>query len=184
MIDLQKITIAEFKKKFYKRYIKLFPQDEQRDWPKIEDTYNKGIEQIYKIMLDSEPIGFMLLEKVENHPYYGDYFAIFEEYQNKGYGTLAFQKVLQLCEKEGFCGEIEMVDQNNIVTKRRWKFYERLGFKKGDSLYKLFNVFYEPIIYSSYNYSKEQLDQIMFDYYLVNSGSKEIVDKNCEIIEK
>ncbi len=35
MVDVIEITINEFKEKIYDRYIKLFPEDEQREWRKI-----------------------------------------------------------------------------------------------------------------------------------------------------
>lgn len=41
MVDVLEITINEFKEKIYDRYIKLFPEDEQREWKKIENTYKK-----------------------------------------------------------------------------------------------------------------------------------------------
>ena len=49
MIDVIEITIEEFKDNIYAEYIKLFPEEEQREWSKIEDTYKKGIEKCYKI---------------------------------------------------------------------------------------------------------------------------------------
>ena len=41
MIDIIEITIEEFKDNIYNKYIKLFPEEEQREWKKIEDTYKK-----------------------------------------------------------------------------------------------------------------------------------------------
>lgn len=34
MIDVVEITINEFKENIYDKYIKLFPEDEQRNWGK------------------------------------------------------------------------------------------------------------------------------------------------------
>lgn len=42
MIDVVKITLNEFKEDIYAKYIRLFPEDEQRDWEKIERTYKNG----------------------------------------------------------------------------------------------------------------------------------------------
>lgn len=92
MIDVVEITLNEFKEDIYAKYIRLFPEDEQRDLEKIERTYKNGIEKFYKILLKDVTIGFFMLEKLsDNYPFYIDYFAIFNEFQNKGYGTKAMQ---------------------------------------------------------------------------------------------
>lgn len=41
MIDIIEITINEFKKNIYDKYIKLFPEEEQRDWKNIEKPIRK-----------------------------------------------------------------------------------------------------------------------------------------------
>ena len=50
MIEILEIGIEEFEDKIYERYTKLFPKEEQRNWNKIRDTYNKGFEKFYKIV--------------------------------------------------------------------------------------------------------------------------------------
>ena len=95
MLDIIEITIDEFKNNIYGKYVKLFPENEQREWVKIEETYKKGIEKFYKIVLKNEIIGFFMLEKLnDNYPFYLDYFAIFEEFQNKGYGSKSIEKLI------------------------------------------------------------------------------------------
>ncbi len=186
MIDVIEISIEEFKKDFYDKYIKLFPKDEQRDWKKVEDTYSKGIEHFYKIVLDNEIIGFFMLERIDDvHPYYLDYFAIYEEYQNKGYGKLALELLLNnIILNNGLIAEIEKVDNNNLATVKRLKFYEELGFKKIESEYLLYNVLYTPIIYlNSKKYSNDEVDKLFFDYYRINVGEKEL-KINCKILNK
>lgn len=109
MINVIEITINEFEKNFYDKYEKLFPEDEQRDWEKIKNTYNKGIEKFYKIQLYNINIGFFMLEKLnDNYPFYLDYFAIFKEFQNMGYGTKAVQTLIKnVVHNDGIIGEIE-----------------------------------------------------------------------------
>ena len=88
MIDVIEINIEEFEKDIYSEYLKLFPEDEQRPLNKLRNTFNRGVEKFYKIVFEKKTIGFFLLEKLGNdYPFYLDYFAIYEEYQNKGYGT-------------------------------------------------------------------------------------------------
>ena len=180
MIDVSLITIDYFLDNIYDKYIKLFPSDEQRDWNLIKKSYDNRVEVFYKITLDNVDIGFFMLEKIDNHPYYLDYFGIYSEYQNKGYGTIALKHLLSNIINDGLLIEIEKVDSNKS-TIRRCDFYKRLGFKLIDSEYLLYKVLYNPLIYSNNNYSKEEIDKLIFDYYIMNCGI-DAVKKNCSII--
>ena len=185
MIDIIEITINEFKNNIYDKYVKLFPENEQRKWSKIEESYKKGIEKFYKIVLKNEIIGFFMLENLNsNSPFYLDYFAIFKEFQNKGYGSKAIVKLIdKIVGNNGLIAEIEKENIENPITIKRLKFYSRLGFKKVESEYLLYDVLYTPIIYiNSDKIIKEKIDKIFFDYYLVNCGEKE-AEKNCKIIK-
>ena len=184
MIDVIEINIEEFKKDIYNEYIKLFPKDEQRSLNKIANTSNSGIEKSYKIILENRTIGFFLLEKInDEYPFYLDYFAIYKEYQNKGYGTKAIQILLsKIINGNGLIAEIEKACEENPITIKRFDFYKRLGFKKIDSEYLLYNVYYNPIVYCKHeNMDKEKYDKIFFDYYLINCGENG-VKNNCKII--
>ena len=184
MINVVEITIDEFKKSIYNKYIKLFPKDEQRDWKSIEKTYQKGIEKFYKIVLNNDVIGFFMLEKLENHPFYLDYFAIFEEFQNLGYGTKSIKILMEkIVGNEGLMGEIEKETEENPITLRRLKFYQKLGFKKVDSEYLLYKVLFRPIINcNSKVFHKKEIDKFFFDYYNAECG-EEAVKKHCKIVK-
>ena len=182
MLTIHEIPIEEFKKNIYHKYINLFPLDEQRDWNKIKKTYELGIEKFYKILLDNKDIGFFMLEKIDGYPYYGDYFAIYEEYQNLGYGSLAIKTLLNDIIKEiGLGGEIEKVDDCNNITERRAKFYKNLGFKIIDSEYLLYDVSYNPIVYPS-SFDISNIDEIFFKYYEINIGYNNL-KKHCKKIK-
>ncbi len=184
-MKFDEINIQEFEKEIYPKYITLFPKEEQRNWDKIKKTYEKGQEKFYKIVEKEEIIGFFMLEKCsEKHPYYIDYFAIFEEYQNKGYGTKTIKKIIkEIAKKDGVCIEIEKEDENVPKTLKRAKFYESLGFQKVDSEYLLYNVYFIPYMYMPNGIiEKEQADKIMFDYYLMNCGEQEVKER-CRIIK-
>ena len=184
MLDVIEITWEYFKQNIYEKYEKLFPDDEQRSLKKLEKTYISGIEKIYKITLNNDTIGFFMIEKIYDHPYFLDYFAIFNEFQNKGYGTEALKLILKNIVKENkLIEEVEKEDDKNPITHKRYEFYRRLGFKKTKSEYFMYNVFYEPIIYpKSSRISKDKLDKIFFDYYKLNSG-EDGVKKYCKIIK-
>ena len=81
-MKIEEIDIKEFEEKIYNEYVKLFPEEEQREWEKIKIAYENGIEKFYKITENDKVIGFFMLEKIKsNFPYYLDYFGIFKEYQ-------------------------------------------------------------------------------------------------------
>ena len=182
MITVIEIPIEEFKKDIYNRYTKLFPKDEQREWKKIEKTYSNGIEHFYKIVIDNINIGFIILEKINNNPYYIDYFAIYEEYQNKGYGTSAIKYLIDnIIMDKGLIAEIEKVKEDDLQTINRLNFYKNIGFKEVGSEYLLYNVCYEPIAYLN-NIDKTLVDKSFFEYYITNVG-KEDLEKNCKIIK-
>ena len=184
MINIIEINAKEFKKSIFKKYESLFPEEERRYWPSIIKTYKKGIEHFYKIVLDNNEIGFFMLEKLDNKPYYLDYFAIYKEYQNKGYGTKALKYLIDnIIKDDGLIGEIEQIDEVNPITIKRYSFYKQFGFIKTDSLYNLWEVYYTPLILLKDNkYTKEELDKIFFEYYLTNMGMRNL-KKNCYIIK-
>lgn len=184
-MKIEEIDIKEFEGKIYNEYVKLFPEEEQRDWEKIQTSYKKGIEKFYKITENELIIGFFMLEKIgDNYPYYLDYFGIFKEFQNKGYGTKAIKNLLdEIIKSEDLYIEIEKEDEENYITIKRAEFYERLNFKKVDSEYLLYKVLYTPYIYTkSNNVNKDKVDKIMFEYYLMNCGEEEI-KANCRKIK-
>ena len=175
MIDIIEITIKEFKNDIYNKYVKLFPKDEQKSLHSIRDTYSQGIEKIYKIVLNNKIIGFLMIEKLNNnYPFYLDYFAIYKEYQNQGYGTKAMELLLsKIINNKGIIAEIEKECEDNTITIKRFEFYKKMGFKKIGSEYLLYNVYYNPIVYcKTENINKEKYDKIFFDYYKINCRRK------------
>ena len=171
MLDILEIGMEEFANHIYYKYVNLFPKEEQREWNEIETTYYKGIEKFYKIVLNHKTIGFFMLEKLGNdYPFYLDYFAIFEEYQNLGYGTKAIKMLLnRIITNQGVICEIEKENVKNPMTIKRFHFYEKLGFKKFESNCILCNMLYTPIVRCSLkNARREKFDEILFDYYKAN----------------
>ena len=182
-MEIIEIDINEFEKDIYNEYIELFPEEEQREWDKIQKAYENKIEKFYKIVSNNMTVGFFMLEKIDdNSPYYLDYFGIFKKHQKKGIGTQSIQKLLEKVGEEGLYIEIEKEDTKNDITLRRAEFYKKLGFKRIDSEYLLYNVLYTPYIYTKTNVTKEEVDKVMFEYYIINCGKKEIKN-NCKQIK-
>ena len=181
-LHIKKISIEEFESDIYSKLEKLFPDAEMRRVESIRKTCESGNENLYKVNLDDKTIGFFSLEKLENYPYYLDYFVIYEEYQDRGFGTLVMQIMLsKIVSGEDVFGEIEKVEESNSQSIRRWNFYKKVGFKLTNLEYDLFTMIYNPIVFSPKKYSNEAINTILFSYYELNSG-KEAVEKNCKII--
>ena len=65
---------------------------------------------------------------------------------------------------------------------RRAKFYENLGFENIESEYLLYDVYYVPYVYMPEKMTfKENINRIMFDYYLMNCGEEQVKER-CKII--
>lgn len=187
-MNICKIKLEEFESRIYLKYEELFPEEERRDLHNLKRTYESGIEEFYEVLDNDTSIGFILLEKLEGKPYYLDYFGIYKEYQNRGYGKSAIKEILKITKNSGLCGEIEKIgygsnDDENNKRSRRLKFYKELGFEESNSLYNLYGVFYSPLIYQPINnkINKEELDSILFSYYNINQGKIEF-KKNCKKI--
>lgn len=184
-MKIEEIGIKEFEEKIYCEYISLFPKEEQREWGFIEKAYKEGIEKFYKITEEDNIIGFFMLESInDEYPYYLDYFGIFKSFQNKGYGTKAIEMLLiDIIKDKDLYIEIEKEEKEKNITIRRADFYRKLNFKKIESEYLLYEVIYTPYVYTkSKSISKEKVDKVMFEYYLINCGKKEI-EENCKIIK-
>lgn len=184
MLEIKEITITDFEESLINDYKTLFPEDEQRSWESVRRTYADNIEKFYAIINNMKIIGFIMLEKLPNNPFYMDYFAIKKEYQNQGLGTNALKILLNdVIKEKGLCIEIEKVIDDLPHTLKRASFYERLDFKSTNSTYELFNVLYTSYYWSKdIVYSKQELDKIMFEYYEVNAG-KERLEKYCKICD-
>ena len=183
-MTIEKITINEFLNNIYSKYESLFPEIERRNFDKIEKCYNDGVEKFYVFKVNDITVGFVLLEKLYNdYPYYIDYFGIFHEYQNQGYGTMAIKILINMA-NNGLCFEIEKenegTEEENIIRHKRALFYKNLGFKEINSTYLLFDVLFTPYVYDTSNkLNKEKVDKILLDYYLYNNQGS---DKNIKIL--
>ena len=181
-IYLKKITFEEFKKDVFKNLKKMFPKNEQRDLDNFKMTYESGSEDTYVIKLeDGTIIGFFMLEKLPDCPYYLDYFTIYKKYQNKGYGSAVMKAILEkICANEGLCAEIEKVDSARKESVDRWVFYKKNGFRLVNSEFELYYVLYNPIIYTKEKYTTREIVKTLFKYYNLNC-EEEGVSKYCKI---
>ncbi len=131
--------------RLYKNFERDFPVNERKELKHLESLMLK---KQYKLVLAKhkvfeEIVGYALVYKVEkNKVIWLDYMAIEEKYQDSGYGTLLFNKIIE-SETKGITGvfmEVEIPDENSACfneQKKRIQFYERLGAKKLEINYLL-----------------------------------------------
>jgi GNAT superfamily N-acetyltransferase len=121
----------------YKRFEREFAAKERKDYQHLISLINGGK---YKLFLAKDRglnhiVGYAFVYKID-YPLalWLDYIAIDVPYQNLGYGTLLFNKIIEYCsEFLGLFLEVEIPDKENfgfIQQLRRIKFYERLGARK------------------------------------------------------
>ena len=187
MISLNEITIKEFKKEIYRQYIKLFPATERKSYHMIKRMAKKGIAHILKIKVQEKTVGFFIVNIV-NYYVQIDYFAIFEEYQNKGYGSSALQELkVMYANSLGIFIEIEKVGlgktkEENELRERRWKFYQKAGFESLNFDLLLFHVIYIPCCLQYKDKDNiEQTKEILFNFYRA-AISERMINKYCKVI--
>lgn len=80
---------------------------------------------VYKIVLEKEIIGDVIIRKQENHSYYLRVIAVIPEYWNQGIGTKAMQYIEQ---------DNPDAEKWSLITPhesfRNHHFYEKMGYEK------------------------------------------------------
>lgn len=126
----------------YSNFERDFPQNERKSIEHLKMLMSK---KRYKLLLAqnklfNEIVGYALIYIIdEPKVLWLDYMAIEDKYQNAGYGSLLFNKIIE-CEGEGKSGmfmEVEIPIDSNTTQQKRVQFYERLGAKKLSNTYKL-----------------------------------------------
>lgn len=188
-IKLKEIDLNEFENNMYSYYEEIFPDDERKPLSVIRKIYENGYTQIIGIFNDENPVGFMMVNKIEEDGFaILDYLAIFEEYRNKGYGTKAIELLKDLYkDTKGIFVEVDKIglgidDAENLIREKRKNFYENLGFKKLRYDLFLFDVIYMPYVYSNIETDEEIVVEKILDIYNTTVGKKRISD-NCKFIK-
>jgi len=119
-----------------------FPPSERKSFEHLSMLLRTGN---YKLILmkhidSNEILGYAMIYSVEeSNTLWLDYIAINSNHQSSGYGSLLFNRLIEL-EGSGCLGifiEIEIPEENDIDQVRRIKFYERLNSRKLNIEYKI-----------------------------------------------
>lgn len=189
IVNIQEIDINEFEKNIYSYYLEIFPENERKTLKMINSSFDEGYTKIIKINQSDNLCGFMIINKIKENGYaILDYFAILPQYRSKGIGTKALKLLIdEETKNKGMFIEIEKIglgkdDKENLIRENRKKFYEKIGFKKLNYDFVLFNVVYTPYIYSNIEEKEEKIVKQIFNMYEVIIG-KNKVEKNCKYIK-
>lgn len=90
---------------------------------KPEELIFQENEEYYKIMLDNKMVGFIGIKNYEKELYLYRFF-IEETSRNKGIGTIALNKIIDMARKQNKDMTLEVMGENIARD-----LYERLGFK-------------------------------------------------------
>lgn len=90
---------------------------------KPEELIFEKNEEYYKIMYDNQMVGFIGIKNYEKELYLYRFF-IDEQYRNRGIGTMALNKIINMAKEQNKDMTLEVIGENIARD-----LYERLGFK-------------------------------------------------------
>lgn len=90
---------------------------------KPEELTFEESEEYFKIMFQNEMVGFIGIKNLEKELYLYRFF-IDEKYRNKGIGTIALNKIIDMAKQQDKDMTLEVMGENIARD-----LYERLGFK-------------------------------------------------------
>lgn len=90
---------------------------------KLEELTFEKSEEYYKIIFNNEMVGFIGIKNYEKEIYLYRFF-IDEKYRNKGIGTIALNKIIDMAKEQNKDMSLEVIGENIARD-----LYERLGFK-------------------------------------------------------
>lgn len=90
---------------------------------KPEELTFEESEEYFKIMYHDEMVGFIGIKNLEKELYLYRFF-IDEKYRNKGIGTIALNKIIEMAKEQDKDMTLEVMGENIARD-----LYERLGFK-------------------------------------------------------
>lgn len=165
-MKLKKIDSDEIGYIFNHHIIHDFPTAEIRPLKAMLSLYKKKQYLCYGLY-DNTLIGyaFFASSKGSKHLLL-DYFAIVDDFRNKGYGSTFIQLLKVELNDYLMIAEVETVkNTNDIIKQRRIDFYLRNGFCLTPLTCRLFGVDYTILYYSNHTYTNELVYQYLNTIY-------------------
>jgi len=127
----------------YQRLANEFPANELKEYKHLQSLLVKKKYKLLLAKVNQELVGYALIYEIGHlSAIWLDYLAIDPKFQNAGYGTLLFNKIMQ-SNRDGLIGmfiEVEIPEGDEESRKqqlRRINFYERLGARRLNIPYQL-----------------------------------------------
>lgn len=155
----------------YKDMLNQFPMEELKSKKHFKQLL-KSQNYIFSIACsDKTKIGYLTYANVDSNYIWVDYYAIYKEFQSKGFGSKVLKKLFEENKNlKGCFFEVEPINMEKESTTKRRNFYKRLGCTKLDFTYRFPNkdkdlpleLFYMPINNSipSKNEIAEQIEKV------------------------
>lgn len=141
-IEILEGNLSELKN-VYRRLLTDFAANELKDYRHLESLLLKEKYKLLFAKAKEEIVGYALIYEIEHIPaLWLDYMAIDKPFQNAGYGSRFFNKIIQ-SKQDGLIGmfiEVEIPEEDEGTRGqqiRRINFYERLGARRLKIPYKL-----------------------------------------------
>jgi len=146
-MDISEMEILEGNlsdlKNVYRRLLTDFAANELKDYGHLESLLRKEKYKLLFAKAKEEIVGYALIYEIEHLPaLWLDYMAIDKRFQNAGFGSCFFNKIIQ-SKQDGLIGmfiEVEIPEEDEGTRGqqiRRINFYERLGARRLSIPYKL-----------------------------------------------
>lgn len=194
MLELISINFKKFNQNLYSHYINLFPEEERKSPKTLKKLYKKNLLKFLMIMDGNINVGFIIYEVIENNPYILlDYFGIFPDYQNRGYGSKTVPILKDFFSNyDAIYGEVEKIgmgknEQENKERERRVSFYKKLDFTFfEDCDLNLWDVVYTPCILKikEIEVSSEEVIKYAFQLYHTILGKRNVEKHSSYIIRR
>lgn len=107
-----------------------FIREEIRDFPDALKVFYKKNYSIYYIIVAGDTVGFMCVWELDGFSFL-EHFVIFQNFRGKGYGGVAFDRLINHC---SFL-VLECEPPKDEMQKRRVAFYERHGMILNENKY-------------------------------------------------
>lgn len=119
----------------YTKLTKQFPKTEMKDKNIFGKILQNRNYRVMEIVEGEICCGICTFFEFKDNTILVDYFAIYPQYHSKGYGSGAFNFLINKSKYNGCYLEVEKENPQDINTGRRIKFYENLGAKLLDINY-------------------------------------------------
>lgn len=184
-MTIEKLTESKQLDEIKKSYKKDFPVFERMPFFHLKRLFEQNRIEVLFFKEEAKIYGYMVTARGKNNYILIEFFAILEEYRNKGYGSTCLKlckeyyqdakAIILEAEKRGL-GKNE---EENRIREKRIAFYEKNGYQPTKIYAKIFGVIYEILVNANENLKEEEILESEIEIKKMLIGEKAINTK-CE----